>query len=77
MQVAPRDLVSQAPVLLPPGLADHQLEACGLESGQPRGFVRGAFAALLSGAYQPAPNERVGVLVCGGNTVAVDFDRAA
>ena len=34
-----------------------------------------AFAALLSGVYQPAPDERVGVLVCGGNTVAVDFDR--
>jgi len=34
-----------------------------------------AFAALLSGAYQPAPDERVGVLVCGGNTVAVDFER--
>ena len=26
-----------------------------------------AFAALLSGAYQPAPGERVGVLVCGAN----------
>lgn len=26
-----------------------------------------ALAALLSGAYQPAPGERVGVLVCGGN----------
>jgi threonine dehydratase len=35
-----------------------------------------AFAALLSGAYQPAADERVGVLVCGGNTVAVDFERA-
>jgi len=35
-----------------------------------------AFAALLSGAYKPGPDERVGVLVCGGNTVAVDFDRA-
>lgn len=34
-----------------------------------------AFAALLSGAYKPAPDERIGVLVCGGNTVAVDFDR--
>ncbi|MEZ5830649.1 MAG: threonine/serine dehydratase [Dongiaceae bacterium] len=34
-----------------------------------------AFAALLSGAYKPAPDERVGVLVCGGNTTAVDFDR--
>lgn len=27
-----------------------------------------ALAALLSGAYRPAPGERVGVLVCGGNT---------
>ncbi len=26
-----------------------------------------AMAALLSGAYRPAPGERVGVLVCGGN----------
>jgi len=34
-----------------------------------------AFAALLSGRYRPAPNETVGVLVSGGNTVAVDFDR--
>jgi threonine dehydratase len=32
-----------------------------------------AFAALLSRKYQPAANERVGVLVCGGNTTAVDF----
>jgi threonine dehydratase len=34
-----------------------------------------AFAALLSGAYVPAPGERVGVAVSGGNTTAVDFDR--
>jgi threonine dehydratase len=27
-----------------------------------------AFAALLSGGYQPRPRERVGVLLCGGNT---------
>ena len=32
-----------------------------------------AFAALLSRRYQPQPAERVGVLVCGGNTTAVDF----
>jgi threonine dehydratase len=32
-----------------------------------------AFAALISGRYQPRPGERVGVLVCGGNTSAVDF----
>ncbi len=30
-----------------------------------------AMAALLSGAYEPAAGERVGVLVCGGNTDAV------
>jgi threonine dehydratase len=35
-----------------------------------------AFAALLSGAYAPAAGERVGVVVCGGNTTAVDFGRA-
>jgi threonine dehydratase len=32
-----------------------------------------AFAALLSRRYQPQAGERVGVLVCGGNTTAVDF----
>jgi threonine dehydratase len=32
-----------------------------------------ALAALLSGAYQPAPGERVAVIVCGGNTTAVSF----
>ncbi len=32
-----------------------------------------AFAALLSGRYKPAPGERTGVLICGGNTSAVDF----
>jgi threonine dehydratase len=34
-----------------------------------------AFAALLSGVYRPGANERVGVLLCGGNTLAVDFNR--
>jgi threonine dehydratase len=34
-----------------------------------------AFAALLSGRYKPAAGERVGVLLCGGNTTAVDFNR--
>jgi len=34
-----------------------------------------SFAALLSGRYRPQAGERVGVLVCGGNTVAVDFSR--
>jgi threonine dehydratase len=34
-----------------------------------------ALAALTSGRYVPGPQERVGILICGGNTVAVDFDR--
>jgi threonine dehydratase len=34
-----------------------------------------AFAALHSGRYRPQPGEKVGVLVSGGNTTAVDFDR--
>jgi threonine dehydratase len=33
-----------------------------------------AMAALLSGRYVPAPDERVGVLLCGANTTAVKFD---
>jgi threonine dehydratase len=32
-----------------------------------------AFASLLSGRYRPAPGERVGVLICGANTTAVNF----
>jgi threonine dehydratase len=34
-----------------------------------------AFSALLSGAYRPQPSERVGVVISGGNSTAVDFDR--
>ena len=33
-----------------------------------------AFAGLLSGRYQPEPGERVGVVVCGGNTDKVRFE---
>jgi threonine dehydratase len=32
-----------------------------------------AFAAVLCGAYVPANGERVGVLISGGNTTAVEF----
>lgn len=35
-----------------------------------------AFAALMSGVYRPGAGERVGVVLCGGNTGAVDFSRA-
>jgi len=34
-----------------------------------------AFSALLSGAYRPAAGERVGIVVSGGNSAAVNFDR--
>ncbi len=33
-----------------------------------------AFAALISGRYQPRPDEHIGILVSGGNTAAVNFD---
>ena len=32
-----------------------------------------ALAALISGRYQPEAGERVGVVICGGNTDAVNF----
>lgn len=32
-----------------------------------------AFAGLLSGRYKPEPGERVGVIVCGGNTDKVNL----
>ncbi len=32
-----------------------------------------AFAALLSGRWKPKAGQTIGVLVCGGNTTAVDF----
>jgi threonine dehydratase len=41
--------------------------------GEPGGSA--ATAALLSGRYKPREDERVGILISGGNTVAVDFDR--
>jgi threonine dehydratase len=33
-----------------------------------------AFASLLSGKYKPAAGDEVGVVISGGNTVAVNFD---
>jgi len=35
-----------------------------------------AFAAVLSRRYQPQPGERVGILLCGANTTAVNFQQA-
>ena len=36
-----------------------------------------AMAALTSGRYRPASDERLAVLLCGANTGAVDFDRSS
>jgi threonine dehydratase len=33
-----------------------------------------ALSAILSGAYKPEAGERVAVIICGGNTSAVNFD---
>jgi threonine dehydratase len=32
-------------------------------------------AALTSGRYRPRPGERVSIVLCGANTIAVDFAR--
>ncbi len=32
-----------------------------------------AFAAVLDGVYRPSADERIGILVCGGNTVGVNL----
>ena len=34
-----------------------------------------AFSALLSKKYRPVNSERVGILICGGNTDAVNFGK--
>jgi threonine dehydratase len=36
-----------------------------------------AFSALLSGRYKANAGERIGVVICGANTTAVNFDGAA
>jgi threonine dehydratase len=33
-----------------------------------------AFAAILSVKYRGVPSEHIGVVICGGNTVAVEFE---
>jgi threonine dehydratase len=34
-----------------------------------------AFSALTSGAYEPQTGERLGLIISGGNTTAVEFDK--
>ena len=47
--------------------------SCQANDSEPGGAA--AFASLLSGAYHPQAGERVAVVICGGNTTAVDFSR--
>jgi threonine dehydratase len=51
--------------------AQKALWAGGRIAAEPGGAT--AFAGLLGGHYAPKPGERVGVVVSGGNTAAVDF----
>lgn len=51
--------------------AQHALWRTARVVAEPGGAA--ALAALLSGAYVPATGERVGVVVSGGNSTAVDF----
>jgi threonine dehydratase len=65
--VAPVVLVSDAAIRQ----AQHALWRTARIVAEPGGAA--ALAALLSGAYVPAPGERVGVVISGGNSTAVDF----
>jgi threonine dehydratase len=53
--------------------AQEQLWKAARVAAEPGGAA--GLAALTSGIYVPAKGERVGVLICGGNTTAVDFSR--
>lgn len=64
-------------VVLVPDIAIQEARAALWEATRmvPEPGGAAAFAALLSGRYQPEPGERVGVVVSGGNSTAVDFSR--
>jgi threonine dehydratase len=53
--------------------AQEQLWRAARVAAEPGGAA--GLAALTSQKYVPAQGERVGVLICGGNTTAVDFSR--
>jgi threonine dehydratase len=53
--------------------AQEQLWKVARVAAEPGGAA--GLAALTSCKYVPAKSERVGVLICGGNTTAVDFSR--
>lgn len=53
--------------------AQEQLWKAARVAAEPGGAA--GLAALTSRKYVPAKGERVGVLICGGNTTAVDFSK--
>jgi len=53
--------------------AQEQLWRTARVAAEPGGAA--SLAALTARKYTPAKGERVGVLICGGNTTAVDFSR--
>jgi threonine dehydratase len=53
--------------------AQEQLWKAARVAAEPGGAA--GLAALTSRKYIPAKGERVGVLICGGNTTAVDFSK--
>ena len=70
--------IAQAHVERVVQVSDHDIAAAqkalwaqGRIAAEPGGAA--AFSALLSGRYVPNPGERVGVVVSGGNTAAVNF----
>jgi threonine dehydratase len=54
-------------------IAQEQLWRTARVAAEPGGAA--SLAALTARKYIPAKSERVGVLICGGNTTAVDFSR--
>jgi threonine dehydratase len=70
-----RNFVSQAVLVPDDAIINAQRKLWGVVrvAAEPGGAA--ALAALLAGAYVPDRGERVGVLVCGGNTTAVDFGK--
>jgi threonine dehydratase len=70
-----RDFVSEVVLVSDEGIVEAQrtLWDKARIAAEPGGAA--ALAALLAGKYVPASGERVGVVVCGGNTDAVDLGR--
>jgi threonine dehydratase len=70
-----RDFVSEVVLVSDEGIVEAQATLWDKAriAAEPGGAA--ALAALLAGKYVPASGERVGVVVCGGNTDAVDLGR--